>query len=492
MHHLFKANKSPRLSAEEKKAIAFESLNISNITEVAKNNHVSRNTVYTQIRKANQAINDAFDQSSSEDLLFYLPVTQLVIEQIILALSLICKSSYRDILQFMNDIFDYPMSIGNIFNIMDRSVKKAIEINDAYDLSSIKQSAADEIFHRNKPILAIVDIPSRFCAKLSKEDSRDAVTWEINLMDIKDKGFQPESAVTDQASGLTQAFKKQLENTELHYDHCHIIRACKTLVRQLKNRKESTITAAVTLLEKYERLNDKDKDTSDISDKITRANNIAYTAHNLYEQVNTLCTWLQFDVLQHTSFNPDDRGHLYEFIVEELSLVQDQQPQIDALVRSLVFQKDRLLSVSHTLNSHFKIIADEEGVCINDVWKICYFTRYEIQADNYHFHVEKHVDKLGERTYDRIEDRVMEAMAKTPRCSSMVENFNSRLRPFLDARKNITTRKLALYQFILNHRPFQRSAHTNLVGKTPAEALVQKSHPHWLEMLGYQRFKKTA
>ena len=99
---------------------------------------------------------------------------------------------------------------------------------------------------------------------------------------------------------------------------------------------------------------------------------------------------------------------------------------------------------------------------------------------------------MGERTYDRIEDRVMEAMAKTPRCSSMVENFNSRLMPFLDARKNITTRKLALYQFILNHRPFQRSAHTNLVGKTPAEALIQKSHPHWLEMLGYQRFKKTA
>ena len=99
---------------------------------------------------------------------------------------------------------------------------------------------------------------------------------------------------------------------------------------------------------------------------------------------------------------------------------------------------------------------------------------------------------MGERTYDRIEDRVMEAMEKTPRCSSMVENFNGRLRPFLDPKKNVKTRKLALYQFILNHRPFQRRAHTNLVGKTPAEALIQKRHPHWLGMLGYQRLTQTA
>ncbi len=86
----------------------------------------------------------------------------------------------------------------------------------------------------------------------------------------------------------------------------------------------------------------------------------------------------------------------------------------------------------------------------------------------------------------------MVAMAKIPRRASMVENFNSRLRRFLNLKKNITTRKLALYHFILSHRAFQRSVHASLVGKTPAEALIQKSHPHWLEMLGYQRFKQTV
>jgi hypothetical protein len=36
------------------------------------------------------------------------------------------------------------------------------------------------------------------------------------------------------------------------------------------------------------------------------------------------------------------------------------------------------------------------------------------------------------------------------------------------------------------------SHHAGLVDKTLAEALIGKSHPHWLELLGYQRFQRTA
>ena len=492
MSHSVHANKPSRLSAEERKAIAIESINFSNITEIAKNNQVSRNTVYAQKRKAYQAIDDEFDHSGSEDVQFNFPVTAVLIEQIVLALGLICKSSYRDITQFMKDIFDYSISIGSIFNILNQSAAKAIQINEGYDLSVIKQSAADEIFHRNKPVLAVVDIPSRFCAKLSKEDRRDSDSWEITLMDMTDKGFQPESTIIDQAAGLAKACENQLPNTNIHYDHFHLIRDSKTLVRRLKSRKESMMTVAVTLFENRGHLRDKGKDTSGLSSQITEASAEACETNRLYEQVNTLCIWLQYDVLQHASFNPEDRDQLYDFIVEELALLRDQHSQIDSFVRSLIFQKERLLSVSHTLNSHFEIIANDQGISINDVWQICYFTRFEIQADRYHFYAQNLADKLGELDYDQIEDQVIEAMVKTPRCSSMVENFNSRIRLFLDPRKQITPKKLALCQFILNHRPFQRSANDDLVGKTPAEALTRRSHPHWLEMLGYQRFQQAA
>jgi hypothetical protein len=48
-----------------------------------------------------------------------------------------------------------------------------------------------------------------------------------------------------------------------------------------------------------------------------------------------------------------------------------------------------------------------------------------------------------------------------------------------------------LLQFFLNHRRFQRSKHAERVGKSPAELLTGQTHPHWLALLGYQRFQRN-
>ena len=119
-----------------------------------------------------------------------------------------------------------------------------------YELSGIRESAADEIFHRHQPILTTIDIPSRFCALLAKETHRDADSWGVHLLDLGARGFQPDTNISDQASGLKKAFEYVLPNTELRFDHFHIIKASKDLVRFLKNRKESATTRAIV---RYER-----------------------------------------------------------------------------------------------------------------------------------------------------------------------------------------------------------------------------------------------
>ncbi len=49
------------------------------------------------------------------------------------------------------------------------------------------------------------------------------------------------------------------------------------------------------------------------------------------------------------------------------------------------------------------------------------------------------------------------------------------------------------YDSLWVYTPFLRSAREERQGKTtPTEILTGASHPHWLEMLGYQRFKKAA
>ncbi len=478
-----------RLAPKAKKAIALDALSGMGIAQAARKHDVCRNSVYTQKKEAEAAIDQAFTQKEEAKVLFYLPVSTHLINQIVLCLILICKASYRDVIQFFHDIFDYPISIGTVASIVESAGDCAASINAAYDLSSIRESAADEVFHRNQPILATVDIKSRFCAMLEKEDHRDADTWGVHLLDMIDRGFQPDINISDQAKGIKKAFTDTLPETELRFDHFHIIQASKDLIRFLKHRKDSALTRAVTLNSSRKKARDKGKEHLQ-SVLLEEANQTMAETEKLHEHVDILCTWLQYDVLQLSSSCPADRSDLFDFIVSELSAASDDA-RIQTHVRSLINQRDDLLAVAHSLDRNFQNIAEKHAVSLQDVWDICYTARFDIHAITYHVQSEKLESRIGLK-YDQIEDDVLKVLSSTHRCSSMVENFNSRLKPYLDERKIVTRKKLGLYQFILNHRPFQRSHHPHLVGKTPAEALTRKTHRHWLELLGYQRIKRTT
>ena len=85
---------------------------------------------------------------------------------------------------------------------------------------------------------------------------------------------------------------------------------------------------------------------------------------------------------------------------------------------------------------------------------------------------------------------VAEAVGRVVRASSVAENRNSRLRCYFFLRRELGAGYLSLLQFFLHHRRLQRSQHAGREGKSPAELLTGQSHPHWLELLGYQRFER--
>ncbi|MGI9280481.1 MAG: hypothetical protein ACR2PX_12770 [Endozoicomonas sp.] len=180
-----------RLTPELKKSIALQAISGSNVTHLAQKHQVCRNTVYSQKLLAQTAVNEVFlAPVPDEQVLFDLPVTNDFLRQVVLGMLLICKASYRDVQRFLHDVFDTDISIGTVANIQNDACQKAAEINISYRLGAIRQSASDEIYHRNKPHLAVVDIHSRFCASLSREDCRDEETWSIHLLDLVDQGFQ--------------------------------------------------------------------------------------------------------------------------------------------------------------------------------------------------------------------------------------------------------------------------------------------------------------
>ena len=88
--------------------------------------------------------------------------------------------------------------------------------------------------------------------------------------------------------------------------------------------------------------------------------------------------------------------------------------------------------------------------------------------------------------------RAGQALADTPRASSLIENLNSRLRNYFSLRKLIGSDYLDLLRFFLNHGTFMRSEHPERVGKSPAELLTGQKHLHWLQLLGFTPFCREA
>jgi len=86
---------------------------------------------------------------------------------------------------------------------------------------------------------------------------------------------------------------------------------------------------------------------------------------------------------------------------------------------------------------------------------------------------------------------VADAMDQTHRSSSMVENLNGRLRNYFFLRRELGQGYLDLLRFFLNHRTFARSERPERAGKSPAEPMTGTRHPHWLELLGFERFQRS-
>ncbi|MBF0202251.1 MAG: hypothetical protein HQK66_13260, partial [Desulfamplus sp.] len=144
-----KCSDAANLSLEERKNISIQSLaKTSTITDISAHMNVSRKFTYKQKKIGEEALNKAFTPVPKDDnVLFYLPITKTWIRHFVLALILICHSSFRGVIEILDSMFDYHnMSLGTIHNIVMEAAQKAADINKKEGLSKIRHGAHDELF----------------------------------------------------------------------------------------------------------------------------------------------------------------------------------------------------------------------------------------------------------------------------------------------------------------------------------------------------------
>jgi hypothetical protein len=134
----------------------------SSVTELAERHQVSRKFLYQQADKGEQALSQAFSPPppTKQKVLFYLPVTKVWLQQVVLGLVLLCHSSFRGVVEFIRDVLDCPLALGSVHNSVMQAVASARQLNAQEDLSTVRASGHDEIFQGSQPVLVGMDLDS--------------------------------------------------------------------------------------------------------------------------------------------------------------------------------------------------------------------------------------------------------------------------------------------------------------------------------------------
>lgn len=483
-----------RLLPRERQYLAFQVLaGAQSVSDLAREYEVSRKFLYQQAHTARAALTLAFDPEPETDrVLYYLPVTKAWLRQLTLGLVFICHSSTRGVVELLGDVFDYPISLGTVHNIVHSAVPDAGSINQQYDLSLIHTGLLDEIFQAADPVLVGVDAQSTFCFLLSLEEHRDGDTWGVRLLELVDRGFAPDATVADFGSGLRAGLREALPGRPCRGDVFHGLHEVKPLVRYLENRAYEAIDTRAKLERKQasaERRHGR-KDPS-LVQKLSSARAAEAKAIALAEEVDLLARWLQDDILSVAGPEYAGRRDLFDFVVAELCAREAACPHRIRPVRTLLEnQRDNLLA--------FAVELDRELAALAQQWQISVTTAREVLEvqslptwDPKRWSGEAALrGSLRGRYYGVCAD-VQDLADGVVRASSLVENLNSRLRGYFFLRRQLGKDYLTLLQFFLNHRRYLRSEDPGRVGKSPAELLTGEPHAHWLELLGYTRFARS-
>jgi hypothetical protein len=410
---------------------------------------------------------------------------------LVLALVLHCRSSFRGVTKIFKDVIGKTISEGTIYNIIQDATSRAIIINADQDLLNVKHGALDEVFHRNKPVLTGVDTKSLYCFLLSGEDHRDADTWAIHLWDLVDQGFNPDYTVADFSGGIREGQRIACPDKSCHGDVFHISQRLQNMKRYLTNRLKSKTNHLMKMESKMEKAKEKGAGR-ELSKKLSLARKDELKFRGLSNDINTLVSWMEHDVLETAGSDPETRRELYDFIVDEIKGLESIHPHRIRPVRiTLENHRDNVLAFVDVLNQEFEIISRKYGISLSLLWDLCELQRYSQEGSAYYEKANRLRIILKHKFFD-LQNAVLEAINNTTKASSAVENLHSRICNYLFLRKEIGNNYLELLRFYLNHTPFLRSAKQKRIGKTPAELLAGKAHPHWLKMLGHQPFQAVA
>jgi hypothetical protein len=457
------------------------------ITHLAADYQVSRTFVYQQADQADQALAEVFGPAPPADdrVLFDLPVTEVWLQRLMVALLLVCHSSYRGVYELLRDLLHGERLLGYIHHVAHAAMDRARAPNGQQNLAPVAIGAHDEIFQARQPVLVGVEVASTYCYLLSPVAQRDGDTWGLRVLEFPEQGFAPRAIIADGGRGLVAGHQLALPTVPRRSDVFHVVPEVLAVVTALENRAYQALTAGVKL-ERQQAASERKQGRREasVSQKLRHAWPAAEAAVTLADDAATLVGWLRQDVLAVAGPCHAERVALYDFIVAELRARVPQCPhRLGPLGTYLTNQRDLVLAFARQLDTNLGALAADFQVSPTLGRAVL-----SVHALNVHdprrWPQEAALREQWRGRFYELSEAVAAVADGTVRAGSVVENLNSRLRSSFFLRRHLGPDYLHLLPFFLNHRRFLRSEHPQRVDHSPAELLTGQAHAHWLELLG--------
>jgi hypothetical protein len=479
---------------------------------------INRQFVYDQKRIFEERLRK-IDSLDFEDIIV---LDKKMKEKIIIACMLVCKGSEGDTVNFLKYVFDKDISKTTISRIINDASIKVRKFNSEIDLSAIKIGSHDEIFQGGAPVIVGVGNESTYIYLMEGVENRDSTTWGYHILKKMDEqNLNLDTVVSDAGSGLLKGIKEASPNTEQQSDTFHVgyelsigVRQCEndayrtirdyeeTKKKKIKNskklqeakkRRKRKVSKKTLKQANYEqKLKDSEiKETLELESLESKAMELDKKCEELkeksdkkikiYDKLYILYVWI-VQLLMVGGYTYEERVELFNYIIGEYENSGYCNHYINKAFTFLKGNLHDVLKFVKKAEIAMEKLALDENIPIEALRLMWMQLRYSTDSAEYNITEAKIGNLLGKR-YIEVRNKWDIFLANIVRASSIVENVNSRLRPYLSLKKTVPNGFLDLIQFYFNTKEYRRSHKNHRIGKSPLELLTGKKYPNPLELL---------
>ncbi len=428
----------------------------------------------------------------------HVKVDELQIQRTVVALSITAPCSIRAIVDLLPLIYpNVTRSFGYIQALQIKAQLNAAALNKKIDLSAITSIAIDEVFCKNQPVLAGIDLDSGFVSSLSLENFRNGETWQKVLEQAKTQGMEPQHIVKDGGTGMAKGVKDTYPLAEQRDDVFHALYITSKAVSKVEKRAYRLINDEA----KQQKIMLKtEKTTSEIQDELRQAlqevSEKCNKAIERYAHGEQALKQLHHALLSvHTEkeiklMSPDAAQSI---LTQSVNLLEKaRHPECDDAARYI---RNRLTGLTlATADFYQKQLLLCQEYPEDMVALSCYFFEYkrtlkkmspQIKEAAKHTMLAAYQSircHLKDEKTDELMLKVERLLDKRHRASSAIEGFNALLRPYMYVRKGVSQGFLDLFQAWHNLRTRRSGKHQ---GTSAYEVLTGHKVNDWLTMIGF-------